>query len=507
MAGLFLAALDQTIVATALPTIVGELGGLDYYSWVVTAYLLSSTICTPIYGKVSDIYGRRITFQVAIVVFLVGSLFAGGAPGMAELIFARAVQGLGAGGLMALTFAVVGDIVSPRQRGRYIGYLAGIWAFASVIGPLVGGLIVDTTTWRWVFLINVPIGMAALVVISIVLKLPVVKRDTRIDITGAVLLSASVSLLLLGLIWGGTLYPWGSPIILGLAVSGLSIFYAFLWWETRVAAPLFPLRLFQNRIFSVSSGLGFIIGFALFGGAVFLPLFLQVVNGVSATNSGLLVLPLTGGIVAGSVGSGRLTTLTGRYRVFPIAGTGLSVIGMYLLSLMHAETARLTSSVYMLVLGLGVGMVLQVSLLAIQNAVEQGDLGVATASAQFFRSLGGAFGVAIFGAIMNAYLLSELPARIPARVLDSIGGDVTDLLNSPAAIWKLPADVASGIAASLELAIQAVFFWAVPLMLVAFALSWWLEEIPLRETVAFSPPLEDFEALQTSKIPSNRSCD
>jgi len=493
MAGLFLAALDQTIVATALPTIVGELGGLDYYSWVVTAYLLSSTVCTPIYGKLSDIYGRRITFQVAVLVFLLGSLLAGIAPGMVELVFARSVQGVGAGGVMALTFAVVGDIVSPRQRGRYIGYLAGIWAFASVIGPLAGGFIVDTTTWRWVFLINLPIGLVAFAIISKVLRLPGATRRTRIDVVGAGLLSLGVSLLLLALVWGGTEYAWRSAVIVGLLICGTLVTGTFVWWENRTEAPLLPLRLFQNRIFSISSGLGFLIGFALFGGVVFLPLFLQVVNGVSATNSGLLILPLTAGIVSGSVGSGRLTTSTGRYRVFPIVGSGLSVVGMYLLSLMHAETPRLVSSAYMLILGLGVGMVLQVSLLAVQNAVEHRDLGIATSSAQFFRSMGGAFGVAIFGAIMNARLLIELPARIPTDALVGIGGDVMTLLNSPAEIRALPVEVAAGIAVSLEVAIQSVFFWAMPLMVVAFVLSWWLDEIPLRETVGAALPVDGIE--------------
>ena len=496
MAGLFLAALDQTIVATALPTIVGELGGLDYYSWVVTAYLLSSTVCTPLYGKLSDIYGRRVTFQAAIGIFLLGSLLAGVAPGMLELVLFRGIQGLGAGGVMALTFAVVGDIVSPRQRGRYIGYLAATWAFASVIGPLLGGLIVDTTTWRWVFLINIPVGVAALAIISNVLHLPVVYRTSPIDIGGAGLLVGGIGLLLLALVWGGTEYPWGSPVIVTLATAGVVLTAGLLWWETRVPEPLLPLRLFRNGIFSIGSALGFLIGFALFGGIVFLPLFLQVVNGVSATDSGLLVLPLTAGIVVGSVGSGRLTTSTGRYKIYPIVGSALAAVGMYLLSGMVAETSRVTSSLYMVVLGLGVGMVLQVSLLAVQNAVEHTDLGVATSSAQFFRSLGGSFGVAIFGAIMNARLLTELPLRVPAAAVGAMRGEVTDLLNSPAAIRALPIEVAAGVVSAVEVALQAVFFWATPIMVVAFVLSWLLREIPLRDTVGAAPPVEGIEEAQ-----------
>ncbi len=483
MAGLLLAAFDQTIVATALPAIVGELGGLDHYSWVVTAYLLSSTVCTPLYGRISDLYGRRVTFQGAILIFLFGSLLAGVAQSMLQLILFRGIQGIGAGGLMAMTFAVVGDVVSPRQRGRYIGYLAGVWAFASVIGPLVGGFIVDHTSWRWIFLINLPVGAAALVVTSSVLRLPVMHRRARIDIEGAALLITGVSCLLLALVWGGTEYPWESPVIVGLAVGGTALTVAFLAWEGRAQEPLLPLRLFSNPIFSVSSTLSFLIGCALFGGVVFLPLFLQVVTGVSATNSGLLILPLTAGIVAGSVGSGWLTTSTGHYKVFPIGGMALVTVGMYLLSLMQAETPWLESSGYMVLLGLGLGMVMQVSLLAIQNVVDYRDLSVATSSAQFFRLMGGSFGVAFFGAIMNTQLAIELPARIPAEVLARVSGEVSQLLNSPVAIRELPAPVAVGIVGSLEAAIQAVFFSAVPIMAGGFALSLFLKEIQLRETV------------------------
>ena len=341
MAGLFLAALDQTIVATALPTIVGELGGLDYYSWVVTAYLLCATVCTPLYGKLSDIYGRRVTFQAAILIFLLGSVLAGLAPGMLALVLSRGVQGVGAGGVMGLTFAVVGDIVSPRQRGRYIGYLAGVWAFASVIGPLLGGFIVDQTTWRWVFLINLPVGGAALAVIWVVLRLPPVHRPARIDFAGAALLMAGVSLLLLALVrvQEGGAQAWDAAAA-GLTAAGAALIAAFIRWEAHVEHPLLPLRLFRNRIFAIGSGLALLIGCALFGGVIFLPLFLQVVAGLSATNSGLLLLPLTAGVLVGSVGSGRLTSRTGRYRIYPIAGSACAVGGMFLLSRLHAGRAH-----------------------------------------------------------------------------------------------------------------------------------------------------------------------
>ena len=499
MAGLLLAALDQTIVATALPRIVGELGGLDYYSWVVTAYLLSSTVCTPLYGKISDLYGRRIMFQTAILIFLAGSLLAGVAQGMLQLILFRAIQGIGAGGLMALTFAVVGDVVSPRERGRYIGLLAGTWAFASVIGPFIGGFIVDNLSWRWVFLINLPIGAVAFGVISSVLHLPVVRRSHRIDIQGAFLLTASVSCLLLALVWGGTEYPWSSPVIIGLIGGGSVLIVAFVAWEARVSEPILPLRLFRDPIFSVSSALGFLTGCGLFGGVIFLPLFLQVVTGVSAMNSGLLLLPLTAGVVAGSVGSGRIISRTGRYRGWPIGGLAFASVGMVLLTLMRAETPLLWSSLFMVVLGLGVGATMQVTILVVQNSVDHRDLGVATAGVQFFRQMGGAFGVAAFGAVMNYRLAVDLPARVPPQALADVGGEIGALLASPAAIRALPPAVAAGVTAAVESAIHSVFVWAVPPMVLGFGLAWFLKEIPLRETVGSASLVEGAsEALEAA---------
>ena len=503
MAGLFLAALDQTIVATALPTIVGELGGLDYYSWVVTAYLLSSTVCTPLYGKFSDMYGRRAVLQTAVVVFLAGSVLAGVAQTMPQLVTFRGIQGMGAAGLMTMTFAVIGDVVSPRQRGRYIGLLAGVWAFASVIGPLIGGFLVDHASWRWVFLINVPIGLAALAVISGVLHLPMVRRSHRIDVEGAVLLVIGVTCLLLSLVWGGTEYPWSSPMIIGLALSGVVAIVAFVMWEAGWAAePILPMRLFANSIFSLSSAMGFVTGAALFGAVIFLPLFLQVAAGLSATNSGLLLLPLTAGIVTASVGSGRIISHTGRYRAWPIGGLALATVGMALLSVMQADTPLVITALYMVVLGLGVGAVMQVTLLVVQNAVDHRELGVATSAVQFFRQMGGAFGVAAFGAIMNARLETDLPKLIPPAALAQVGGDVSDLLNSPAAIRALPPQVAVAIASSVELAVQAVFRWSVPLMFLGFILAWFLKEVPLRETVG---PAAQVEGVTESLTPEQES--
>ena len=483
MAGLLLAALDQTIVATALPIIVGELGGLDHYSWVVTAYLLSSTVCTPLYGKISDLYGRRIMVQSAIVIFLAGSLLAGVAQGMLQLIVFRGIQGVGAGGLMALTFAVVGDVVSPRERGRYIGLLAGTWAFASVIGPFIGGFIVDNLSWRWVFLVNLPIGAAALAVTSSVLHLPVVRRPHRIDVEGALLLTAGVSCLLLTLVWGGVEHPWSSPVIVGLGAAGAVLLAAFVLWESRAAEPILPLRLFGDPIFTVGSTLGFLTGCGLFGSVIFLPLFLQVVTGVSALGSGLLLLPLTAGVVTGSVGSGRIISRTGRYRGWPAGGLAFASAGMALLTLMRAETPLALGALFMIVLGLGVGATMQVTLLVVQNSVAHRDLGVATGAVQFFRQMGGAFGVAAFGAVLNHRLAADLPAQVPAPALAEVGGEIGALLSSPAAIRALPPAVAAGVAAAVESAIHAVFLWAVPPMVLGFGLAWFLKEIPLRETV------------------------
>ena len=483
MAGLLLAALDQTIVATALPTIVGELGGLDHYSWVVTAYLLSSTVSTPLYGKISDLYGRKAVFQTAILIFLAGSLLAGLAQTMLQLVLCRGLQGAGAGGLLAMAFAVVGDIVSPRERGRYTGYLGAVFAFASVAGPLLGGFIVDHASWRWVFLINLPVGAIALAVTSSVLKLPVVRRPHRIDVEGAALLVAGGTCLLLALVWGGTEYPWGSRVIVSLALAGVALTVAFVAWEMRADEPMLPMRLFANRIFSVSAALGFLTGCGMFGGIIFLPLYLQVVTGASATNSGLLMLPLMTGLMISSVSSGRTIARTGRYKVWPVTGTAIAAAGMFLLSLMDVETTRLESSVFMLVLGLGLGMVMQVLVLAVQNAVPYADLGVATSAATFFRSMGGSFGVAVFGAILNTRMAQELPRLLPAAVLADAGGRTGRLLSSPAQIRLLPPETMEAIVEALSRSIHSVFLWAVPLLLAGFALSWLLEEIPLRETV------------------------
>jgi EmrB/QacA subfamily drug resistance transporter len=495
MAGMLLAALDQTIVSTALPTIVGELGGLDELSWVITAYLLTTTASTPLYGKLSDIYGRRALFQAAIVIFVLGSVLCGLAQDMLQLIAFRGIQGIGAGGLMAMAFAIIGDVVSPRERGRYTGYLGAVFAVASVAGPLLGGFFVDNLSWRWVFYLNVPIGILALLITSSVLKLPFARRDHAIDFFGATLLVAGVSTLLLALVWGGNEHPWGSPTIVGLFASSAVLTGVFLWWEQRTPEPILPLRLFTGRVFSTSVALSFLLGAAMFGGIVFLPLFLQVVTGASATNSGLLLLPLMGGLMFTSVLSGRVIARTGRYRAWPIAGMGITALGMFLLSTMDETTGRLASSAYMVVLGVGIGAVMQVLVLATQNAAEFQDMGVVTSAVNFFRSLGGSFGVSAFGAIFAALLESKLAELIPAGALETARVNPEALTASPEQLRALPPGILQPVITAMSESVTAIFLWAIPLLLVGFVIALLLPELPLKDTAHIGATLEGAEVL------------
>src|SRR5579875_1301473 len=401
MLAILLAALDQTIVSTALPTIVGDLGGLDRLSWVVTAYLLSTTVSTPLWGKLGDQYGRKGLFQAAIVIFLGGSALCGMARNMDELIAFRALQGLGGGGLMVLAQAIVGDVVPPRERGRYQGAFGAVFGVASVAGPLLGGFFVDNLSWRCVFYINLPVGAIALAVIAAVLPAAAARRQHKIDYLGAALLAGFAVCVVLATSWGGTTYPWGSGVIIALFAG--SAVLLFCWWLSarRAAEPVLPLPLFRNRVFTIAAAIGLAAGFAMFGALSYLPLFLQVVHGVSPTISGVYLLPMVIGMLLTSVGSGQLIARTGRYKVYPIAGTAVLTIALFLLSRLDETTATLTMNLYFFTLGFSLGLIIQVLVIAVQNSADYADLGAATSGATFFRSIGGSFGVSVFGAIFS----------------------------------------------------------------------------------------------------------
>ena len=487
MLGMLLASLDQTIVATALPTIVGDLGGLDHLSWVVTAYILASTISTPLYGKLGDLYGRKRLFQFAIVVFLVGSALCGISQNMAELIGFRALQGLGAGGLMVGALAIIGDLVPPRERGRYQGYMGGVFALSSVVGPLIGGFFVDNLSWRWVFYVNLPVGAVALVVVAAVLPAAGVRRAHRIDFEGAALLAGGAGALTLALTWGGTQYAWGSGAIVGLFAAGAALIALFALQERRAAEPIIPPHLFSNGIFNASAAMSFLVALAMFGAIIYLPLFLQVVHGITPTSSGLRLLPLMGGVLTASILGGRAISRIGRYRAFPIAGSVLMTAGMAMLSRIGVGTSYLWLSVSMLVLGLGMGLVMPVLVLAVQNSVAPRDLGTATSSTTFFRSIGGSFGVAIFGAIFTNRLGYWLPRELPASARLGSGNAATLLHASPARLKALPAGVHTGLVQAFAHSLHAVFLWAVPFGVLAFVVSLLLREVPLRDRGATRP--------------------
>ncbi len=480
--GLLLAALDQTIVATALPTIVSDLGGLEHLSWVVTAYLLASTAATPLWGKLGDQYGRKKLFQTAIVIFLIGSALCGVARNMPELIVFRAVQGLGGGGLIVLSMAIVGDLVPPRERGRYQGLFGAVFGATSVLGPLLGGVFTEHLSWRWVFYVNLPVGVVALAVIATSLHIPIRTRQHAIDYLGTLLIACLATCLVLLASLGGTTWAWGSVQIIGLAVLAVLLAMAFAAVERRAPEPVLPLRLFRIRTFSLAAVISFVVGFAMFGAMTYLPTFLQVVQGISPTSSGVHMLPMVFGLLLSSTVSGQIVSRTGRWKVFPVAGTGITVIGLVLLHQLDEFSSTAVMSAYFFVFGLGLGLVMQVLVLIVQNAVEYGDLGVATSGATFFRSIGASFGVAIFGTVFASRLASELASALAGRRLPP-GVSVAALKADPRGISRLPPPLRSPVVHAYATAITDVFLYAAPIALLAFVLAWFLHEDPLRGSV------------------------
>jgi EmrB/QacA subfamily drug resistance transporter len=497
MVGMFLSALDQSIVSTALPRITSELGGLDKLSWVVTAYLLTATASTPLWGKISDLYGRRLLFQVAIVTFVAGSFLAGFSQNIEQLIAFRAVQGLGGGGLMALAMATIGDIVPPRERGRYQGYFAAVFGASSVLGPVLGGWFADGPGWEWIFFINVPIGLVALLVTSAALRVPHVRRDHTIDYLGAGVVVASVSSILLYTAWAGPELGWTSSTALALLGTGLLLAAVFVLVELRASEPIIPMRLFGNSIFSIANTFGFMIGVAMFGSMIFIPVYLQVVDGMSPTRSGLAMLPMVVGIFTTSIGAGHMMSRNGRYKIYPVLGATTVIVALLLLSTLDSGTPYWFAGLSMFTMGLGLGLTMQVLMVIVQNSVDRSDMGVATASVAFFRQMGGSFGTALFGAVLS----SRLAVHLAEAMRDAPAGSASpeslahpeSLANDVRAIHALPDPLRELVIGAFSSSLHDMFLTAVPLVAVALVVAFFIKELPLGtreapEATPQSPP-------------------